>query len=474
MIQRFFALVSLAWLALVVIEAHGISSGRNLTPEEGISVTASLIVVNFVMAIWELGRHGRSAITPNLVQVPLFCLLQFQWFQWCPGGYEFDSEPVWHDWVLLTFAHLVRAVDVVDAVDELGIFGRRFLQIEAIALTPRLLLVWMHLSIDLAIGGSVARFVWNQYRRHQGSANCRMFGRCCHHRRRELWRRLCKWARRFAALCCIALVALCAVQYNWSPLDCLLWPLANVVKTLDIADAYQIFRWKIHSIDHAEFWPWLSLLAIAFRLIVGLYVASWFIDLWLVLSQGKLATLDTLIDELQNESPRLKTIAARSLGRLGEHARAAVPLLCEAISDPDAEVRLAAANALSAIQPQQAPVHVLKRGLDFENVRLATIVLLGELRGQAGSAVPELMWFLTKGQSVDVREEVVKALGQIGWRANVALSALEELAQSAPSPAIRQAAHAAAQAIRADDERNMQRLHDSTFHWFWIPQWRRC
>jgi len=62
--------------------------------------------------------------------------------------------------------------------------------------------------------------------------------------------------------------------------------------------------------------------------------------------------LPELISALKNAMPPVRRSAARSIGRLGNAAKTAEAALVEAVNDPDAEVRDAAAKALGAIRKE--------------------------------------------------------------------------------------------------------------------------
>src|SRR5262249_18833645 len=54
----------------------------------------------------------------------------------------------------------------------------------------------------------------------------------------------------------------------------------------------------------------------------------------------------------RGEGGQLRERAARSLGRLGEHAKAAIPALSDMLKDSDRSARKAAAEALGSIGPE--------------------------------------------------------------------------------------------------------------------------
>ncbi len=67
------------------------------------------------------------------------------------------------------------------------------------------------------------------------------------------------------------------------------------------------------------------------------------------------AAVPALTDALSNSRPAVRRYAARALGRFGLAARAAERDLLKAVSDPDIQVREAAAGALRRVQAESSP-----------------------------------------------------------------------------------------------------------------------
>ena len=121
-----------------------------------------------------------------------------------------------------------------------------------------------------------------------------------------------------------------------------------------------------------------------------------------------------LVEMLQSDDVRKRTLAAITLWGMGEKGRAAVPALANLLSDGEASVRVAAAMALENMGPEAAP------------------------------AVPELIRAL-KDRDGKVRQWAAKALGKIGPAADKAVPAL---VQAAKTEGIRSAAEEAIRQIR--------------------------
>ena len=126
------------------------------------------------------------------------------------------------------------------------------------------------------------------------------------------------------------------------------------------------------------------------------------------------AAVPSLVEMLQSEDVRKRTLAATALWGMGEKGRAAVPALANLLSDGEASLRVAAAMALENMGPEAAP------------------------------AVPALIRAL-KDRDGKVRQWAAKALGRIGPAADRAVPAL---VQAAKSEGIRPAAEEAIRQIR--------------------------
>jgi HEAT repeat protein len=174
---------------------------------------------------------------------------------------------------------------------------------------------------------------------------------------------------------------------------------------------------------------------------------------------------DRALAELGGRGAVRRARAAELLGGLGR--RDAVPALCARLTDPDAEVRLAAIRALghlgdpAATQPllntlataEPAPVHLvayalvqldsgadarLLGGLDHPRAQVrATVLDTLRLRGTAG-AESRAVSVLGHDADPQVRRRAAAMLGRVGGRG--ALQPLIRAAQADPVPAVREEA----------------------------------
>jgi len=79
------------------------------------------------------------------------------------------------------------------------------------------------------------------------------------------------------------------------------------------------------------------------------------------------SAVPVLIEALSDPNPDVRKQAARSLARMGDAGKAAVPVLIERLQDPDEEVRQAAARALgqmgaAAAEAVPALIAIIKQG----------------------------------------------------------------------------------------------------------------
>src|SRR5579862_1556313 len=134
-----------------------------------------------------------------------------------------------------------------------------------------------------------------------------------------------------------------------------------------------------------------------------------------------------LLENLKNAQPRVRRDAAEDLGRIGGAARASIPQLEQVLRDPVAEVRVAGAEALAAIDPSKADVAVqiateaLKE--KSEATRRAAAWVLGDLGMKAAPACLALSGMLGDPDG-ELRWAAANALGEIGPASTVAIPGL--------------------------------------------------
>lgn len=153
-----------------------------------------------------------------------------------------------------------------------------------------------------------------------------------------------------------------------------------------------------------------------------------------------------LVTALRHADPKVRAIAASSLGQLSSGDRAVIPPLIGALQDIEPCVRLEAAAALGHFGPAAGAavpqlIEVLRGpGADL---RAAAVGTLGNIGAPAQAAVGPLVQLLKEERragAVPRVREVVTALGQIGTAAGAAAPALAEiLAEEDPGLRLRTA-----------------------------------
>jgi HEAT repeat protein len=149
---------------------------------------------------------------------------------------------------------------------------------------------------------------------------------------------------------------------------------------------------------------------------------------------------------LKDANPGVRERAARSLGRVGPGAVAALPALLDAARAADGAP--AYAEALAEIGPQAVPplLDILQKKKSAESKWA-----LRALHGFGPPAVPVLAEAL-KSNSPEVRAAAAGALGDMGHEAEAAATPLFVLTKDA-NPAVQAAAFRALVAVHADTER---------------------
>jgi hypothetical protein len=324
---------SLAWLLLLA--ALPALQER----KESFALTLVLLASNFLASIWVFSRVRRVLVAVNCVQLALFgvtsALLASAFGE---GHYAYQHVPALYDWTEFTVAHVLRAADLLDVLDEYGVHLQAIHQESTSA---GLILVCLHINADLFLLGLLSRrlrALWHKYAAFRGSALQRG-------RRGAL----------VVIVCCILMSAYLpwALVQGWREHDLYRWPLDNVLRLLDLGDVMQIFQVRLHRVE-MDFW--LSAYALAFRCAAGLCLAR--LTPWVRLCGLKehWYTVEELIEFLQADEVALRASAAAALGKLGPGAAAAVPALRRALSrDLYALVRRRAAVALGRIAPAAAP-----------------------------------------------------------------------------------------------------------------------
>lgn len=397
--DRVLMVISAFWLAAfplaVPLHSSAIAFG----------VTALFLAVNACVSFHTLTRRREVLFGLNCVQIALFGLLNYQLY--CAFGswhYQCDREPRFYDWVEFTLAHVLRAADFLDALDEYG------LPIQVIthqSVTAGLLLVCMHLSVDAFLIGLILRWAGRYWRD------------CAHETYLARGRREFGWL-----LASLALYGLFVLFQQLSPLDWVLWPLDGLLRLLDVADAFQVFGWRLHSVESTY---WTQGAAVLFRLAAGIWMARLVCWIRLTIFRTWGMSIDELTEKLDDPDADVRRGAAVGLGESGPLAISAVPILTELLRDINPGVRREAARALGRIGPAaRDAVGALLDAvwLGDRELHLVAIAALGGIGPDARSAVYSLVSLLKVGNK-ETRKVVAVALASIAPDVLLALPPLK-------------------------------------------------
>lgn len=395
------AAISLAWVACL-LTVPGLPGGQPF-----FYVTAALIATNLVVSLVQLFRRGRILIVLNLAQLPLFCILNFQLFTaFGEHHYQFANYPAAWDWIELTAVHVLRAVDILDGLEAYGIDLQN---IHNQSVVSGVLLVCMHVAVDIFVIALIFRWV-SQLLKRRGDLGRQASGRhfLSVSESGALWSRLAAVLRIIGLSGLGLLVLMCMDTHATRPLDWLLWPLDNVLRTLDIGDTFQVFHWQLHDVP-MEFWT--IALAIGLRFAAGVYLGEWIVRLRLSVWPHGL-TVEQLIAGLENPQPSARVAACMKLAEYRTGEKAAILALIRLRTGTGLAVRVAAREALDQIGPAAVPALIELLAHQDEFVRGDSAETLGRIGGSAGPALSALENLLAD-KDQNVRQAAAEALGKI-------------------------------------------------------------
>jgi hypothetical protein len=140
-------------------------------------------------------------------------------------------------------------------------------------------------------------------------------------------------------------------------------------------------------------------------------------------------TLPATLGKLKEAAPGDRPAVLRAVGSFGEDAVGAIGEVAASLAAPDAEIRSAAAWALTQVGPKgSGAVPALARALSDSDVqvRLLAAIALRGMGPAAAPALPELIGAL-KDESDWVRARAAEALGSIGRAARSAVPTLADM-----------------------------------------------
>jgi hypothetical protein len=362
-------------------------------PRFSFIMTLALVSANAIFSLWTLTHTRRILVGLNAVQLVLFGLLSFQLAcAFGDGHYHFDREPRWHDWIEFTAAHVLRAADMLDALEEHGIHLQT---ISHRSTAAGLILIAMHLTVDV--------FLFDVF--------LRWLSRCW--REPPIETRLERGRREFAWLLATLVLFLgIGVMLRLRPIDWLLWPIDQLLRLIDVSDIMNVFAWRLHGVEPGYS---SSCAGLAFRIAAGIWMAR-LVILWRVtVLRGWGLSVEELTKLLDDPDSQVRRGACTGLAQTGPAAVSAVQALTETLHDLDRSVRLEAVRALGAIGPaahDAAPRLLDAVWLSDRDMRLAAARALGDIGPAARSCVHSLLFFFKVGDD-ETRRVLLATLQRI-------------------------------------------------------------
>ncbi|WP_207680816.1 HEAT repeat domain-containing protein [Desulfonema magnum] len=390
-------------------------------------VTIMFIIFNFYVSLtflFEKGRITSDVILLNLAQLALFYRLHIQIYAILgPANYSYASLPRWYDWAELIIIHALRAVDLLDMIEAYGI---RLQNVRNQSVVSGLALFSMHMMVDIFILGAIFNAV---SRRSRESVTIMQF--------MEEMENTLMSPKSFLFLGLMVMLYLIGYtaehlfKFNDYPIYSLrsdtscpnirilnnfyLWPLDNILRTLDFGDAFQIFGWRLHTVERTMN---SATLAVCFRFMVATYTIGVVNHLYLRLLGGQGKTVEDLtaicISSKYSQGERL--IALEALKKFGAYADSVAPHLIESLAYVEKQY-----NSTVILLKIAAPAipHLVKALADSNPViRDAVIEILEETDSEwprseeASGAIPHLVKQLANVEA-DVRCAALNVLEKI-------------------------------------------------------------
>jgi antitoxin component of RelBE/YafQ-DinJ toxin-antitoxin module len=403
-------------------------------------LTALLITVNYGLSLTYLFWQGTitlNIILLNLVQLVLYTRLHVQIHDILGAiHYSYNNYFIyhthWYDWVKFIVVHILHAIDLVDVLSD---YGLELQNLKPRSVLAKLVLLSMHVMVGIFFWSGMFMY----FQRYQLVSTSASSAKTQHPLATELLEsfndmlKIIKQARLAGLKAAVVLTIFMGIVNQWSLQNWLLWPLDNILRTLDFGDACQIFDWHLHTLKNDAN---SVTIGVFLRLEVSFYVLEWVNHFYLYLLKGRGQTITELL--LISTSPEYSSeeqwLAVKALVRFGSLA---VPPLTEILTKNDsADKRRLIVEVLAEIGPVAAPSvsHLVKLLVDEdERMRwtatraLPRIISNWSQSEATRKAIPHLVMAL-ENQQREVRLAAVRTLGSMGTTTTQAVSALIETA----------------------------------------------
>ncbi|MCI0683750.1 MAG: hypothetical protein L0Y71_16720 [Gemmataceae bacterium] len=219
------------------------------------TITVGLIGLNLFLAIRDLwrGAHPLRLLLVTGLQIGLFTTLYFQLFSHIGADLFEVRGPVsaWH-WVVFSFAHAVRASDLVDIVEA---YSLRIQPIHHQSYLVAVFLILYHVVVDVFILGVLWNLV-NRVKRTLTDSDELMM--------------IAKWTVIVLFTAWLLTWIVAVIVSPWSPIDFPLWLVENTLRVVDFADIMESLDIHLHSLPREGLTGTLTFFC---RLWIGLGIA---------------------------------------------------------------------------------------------------------------------------------------------------------------------------------------------------------
>ena len=364
--------------------------------------TALLTAVNLAILAARFFRGGAvtfSVILLNLIQCALFFQIHILIYTLAASDYACPSQPLAGDWLRFVGIGILNAADMLDIIEayNIGFEGIRHQSTAAgIALLGMyLMIVMLLLSLIFEIRSRFPSDI-------PGMKKIRIAG----------------------LILSLIIIGIFGVKDQWTLMNWLLFPMDNILRTLDLADAVQIFSWRNHSLNMS---PGLASATVLFRVIIISYFLG-FIGRWYPSGPGESSrSVDELIRVCRSpeSSTKDRTVAVKELENYGAFAESAIPDLVKLLIHGNSSIRSAAADALREISPEwsgsewvrkEIPNLIKTLASSDKIARISAAEALGEIGAAAADSASRMIGLLAD-KDRDVRRAASEALKKIGTSA---------------------------------------------------------
>ena len=416
-------------------------------------ITILLLIFNYGMALRDLilqGAFSKSLIILNLVQVILFCQLNILIYNVLGHEhYTYTVDPRWYDWIELVAVHILRAVDILDV---LSAYNIELQNVKHQSVLAGMVLFSMHIMVDIFIFGKL----FSDKPIRVAAQKILIFFSLTIKKIIESFMVLIRHYALFAFLLgMLVFMGIVILYEKINFIHILFWFVENILRTLDIGDAFQIFDWQLYG---EEMSLEMATVTVLFRLVASIYTL-WLVKYFaLILFKGRGRTIEELLDIYSApESEKDADIALQALGKFD--SQAVFSHLAFALADKKWETRHAAADLIflnkmdlqwrmdndgSHIIPPLLKA-LREKNSELIYIRTSAAKLSGKMGHVAKKTYPQLVLALNDNES-NVREAAAEALGKIGESADNLIPPLLNTFNDS-EPEVRSAAVSALEAI---------------------------